>query len=110
MRRWIVFVVLLVLCFATPVAFGETCVRYWDSQAASYYGESFCWLSGRICYECYDDYSGENCSTDWSECNPYPSGPEHQRAFILFLEDGEEAERGCVAAVENATLSAAALL
>lgn len=110
MRRWSVLFVLFMSCFASTAIYGETCNTFYDSQAASYYGESYCWLSGRICYECYDTQSGENCSSDWSECNPYPTVPEHQRASVILLDGGEVAEQGCVAPVEAAPLSSAALL
>lgn len=55
------------------------CAQYWDSRSGSGGGYTFCWLSGSICYDCWDSGSGSTCSNDWSPCDPRPR-QEHKMA------------------------------
>lgn len=86
MRQIMIVLALFGLLLTSPAALGSDCQRYWDSRAAQdQYGNSWCWLSGRICYQCYDLNSGDNCSADWGECDPYPPMPEVRTAIHLEL-------------------------
>jgi hypothetical protein len=58
-------------------AFGYDCTTYLDSQAAASQTTTFCWLSGAICYQCYDVNTGDNCSSNWSACDPYRRRPQN---------------------------------
>lgn len=73
----IVFLLLALPTFSIEVE----CERYWDSTAATYQGESFCWLSGAVCYQCYETTAGQNCSSNWDECTPFLQ--ERHRTALL---------------------------
>lgn len=74
------------LAFAFAVA-GSTqasvqCYGYYDSRSGSSGGQTFCWLSGSICYECVYEGPGSagSCSNDWTPCDPRPPQPAVQTA------------------------------
>ena len=111
--RWAIlsFLAVTFLWLTTAASAATYCDTYYDSRSASSYGEDFCWLSGAICYECYDTDSGESCTDDWKECNPYPPIPEQQTASLQWIDpaDASGPERGCVL-FELSSLTAADLL
>jgi hypothetical protein len=47
------------------------CQAYLDSRSGSSGGTDFCWLSGSICYDCWDNFYN-TCSNDWEPCDPRP--------------------------------------
>ena len=78
---------LIALVVPSVASAGLYCTTYYDSRAASSWGDSYCWLSGAICYQCWDDFAND-CSSDWHECSPVPT-EEHQTARLL-LDDAQD--------------------
>ena len=56
------------------LAFAD-CAVYIDSKAFMNDTYSFCWLSGNICYNCYNINTGDSCASDWRQCDPNPRKP-----------------------------------
>lgn len=54
------------------------CYELIDARAGGSGGTTFCWLSGRVCYDCYEDGSYASCSSDWQPCDPRPFMPAQQ--------------------------------
>ena len=102
----VLFVLAALLAPATASAY---CTTYFDSQAATAYGDSFCWLSGAICFQCWDDLAND-CSANWQECDPVPI-EEQQYARVLWDEASDPfAARICQTVPESAELDPAQVL
>ena len=77
-----IFLVALFGILLSLPAFGYDCTTYIDSRAAADQTTTFCWLSGSICYQCYDVNTGDNCSSNWSACDPYRRLLQHQDPWV----------------------------
>lgn len=78
MRHRVAFVLTLLVVFvAVPAVQADVkCEVYWDKVAYDNDDAySFCWLSSRVCHQCYDEGTAEHCASDWEPCDPYPKPP-----------------------------------
>lgn len=97
MGRLIRIAFLLGICLVGASAFAEVrCETYYNTVAYSDAQYNFCWLSGAICYQCYDVDTAESCSNDFSPCEPRRRF--HKDVLASLFDDKKKATSPCVAA------------
>jgi hypothetical protein len=95
-RHFRMILMLAMFVFAAS-AFAEVqCDVTYNSKAYSDAQYNFCWLSGSVCYQCYDVQTADSCSSEYTPCNPYPRRFDKNVVATLFPE--EKPASPCVAA------------
>lgn len=71
MRKVFLCVAAFLLVMVT-LPLSASCEQVIDSRSYDDGTNSWCWLSGLICYYCWGTTADENCANDWEPCDVTP--------------------------------------
>jgi hypothetical protein len=95
-RSFVAVLTLLVVLGLAPSAAAD-CVLYFDSKAGvnPFTGDTFCWLSGEVCIQCYNPETGDDCAANWQTCRPDPPAPPSARLRIFDPQTSAPIVQAC---------------